>query len=156
MRVRFLCLEGDGGVELNHRYVISWYFFDNIFAFVLVNSFNVLLEPFCLCFKVVVSDMNIPSSMRICFVGSINFDNIMVINQFGVEYFHGNRMYAVDGNGPDAVDESDLFFDSIVECSFTGVFPLILDESLIEEFTCCCKVFADFVISIAWTLDLVC
>ena len=80
----------------------------------------------------------------------------MIHDQFGEESFHGNGMDAIDWDCSNVINECDLFFDSIVKCSLVGMFPLILDERLVQQFACCCKVFADFVVSVTWALNLVC
>ena len=65
-------------------------------------------------------------------------------------------MNAIDWNCSDVVNECDLFFDSIVECNLVGMFPLVLNERLVQQFARCCEIFTDFVVSVAWALDLIC
>ena len=66
-------MECDRGVESDLGGIVSGYFFHHVFTFVMVDVFDVVLEPFSLCFEVVGGDVDIPSTMRIHFTGGVDF-----------------------------------------------------------------------------------
>ena len=73
MWIGCLWLECDCGVESDLGGIVFGYFLQDLSTFVSVNGFDVVLEPFSLCFEVVSGDINVPSAVRICFAGGVDF-----------------------------------------------------------------------------------
>ena len=153
--VGWFLLKYDSRIEFYFWSVMSWYLVIGLITHLIVQLCYVVQEPFCLIFKVLGGDVDVPSAMRGGLAGGADIKYVVVIDQTIEHDFHSDWVDSIYWDGSNRVNEGDLFFDTIVVGCPICILPLIFDECLVHGFACCGNVFCNFVVSTAMALYFV-